>query len=148
MRRAAKLAPENCLYTVASCFTAPVKSGWADLVINVFAPLAQQEVLRVLRKNGKFIYAVPGAKHLFGIKKILYDNPYDNPVQHTEYEGFTFDKVVEKQDNIHVEGESIHNLFCMTPYYWKTPKEGCDKLANCTEVDTPIEFRFLQYIKD
>ena len=147
VRRAAKLAPENCFYTVASCFTAPVKSTWADLVINVFAPLAQKEVLRTLRKGGKFIYAVPGAEHLFGLKQILYENPYKNPVQDTEYEGLEFEEVIERSRDIHIEDENIYNLFCMTPYYWKTPKDGSEKLQTCKALNTHIEFRFLKYIK-
>ena len=35
----------------------------------------------------------------------------------------------------------IHNLFQMTPYYWKTPKAGSDRLAALDSLTTRIAFR-------
>ena len=147
VRRAAKLAPNNCTYSVASCFSCPIKSEWADIVINIFAPLAHEETSRILKKGGLFIYAVPGPMHLFGLKKVLYETPYENPIQKTDYDGFDFLGAIETEGNIHVTGSYVQDLFCMTPYYWKTPREGSERLALCQKLDTPIQFRFLQYIK-
>lgn len=148
VRRAAKLAPEHCTYAVASSFSAPVAAGWADVVLNVFSPLAREEFLRVLRPGGKLIYAVPGPRHLFGLKQVLYDTPYENPVQQVDYPGFAPAGEVQVEDSIRVEGEAVQDLFAMTPYYWKTPRQGAQRLANCQQVETPIQFRFLQFIKE
>ena len=147
VKRAAKKAPEQCRYAVASCFACPVEDSWSDIAINVFAPFAKDETLRVLKPNGKFIYAVPGPKHLFGLKKILYETPYENPVQNIQYKGFTDKGSVDTEENITVSGQMIQDLFCMTPYYWKTPKEGSSRLSECEEINTPIQFRFLQFTK-
>ena len=147
VKRAAKLAPMGCSYAVASCFTCPVKEKWADIIINVFAPFANDEILRILKKGGHLIYAVPGAKHLFGLKKVLYDEPYENKVQDISYPGLKNGEIREVTGFIHVEGERVQDLFCMTPYYWKTPKEGSEKLALLNELDTPIQFRFLTFTK-
>ena len=147
VRRAAKHAPEHCRYAVASCFACPVTSGWADIALNVFAPLAREETLRLLKKGGKFIYAVPGPRHLFGLKQVLYDTPYENTVQSISYAGFCEECAVDSRDEITVQGQAIEDLFCMTPYYWKTPKEGAQRLARCKSLTTPIEFRFLQFAK-
>lgn len=147
VRRAAHLAPEHCTYVVGSSFAAPVHEGWADLVLNVFAPFAREESLRVLRSGGELIYAVPGPRHLFGLKEVLYDTPYENPTQQVEYPGFADAGVVEAQGQIRAEGEAVQDLFCMTPYYWKTPREGAERLAQCQAVETPIQFRFLRFIK-
>ena len=35
----------------------------------------------------------------------------------------------------------IHNLFQMTPYYWKTSKEGATRLAALEQLTTRISFR-------
>ena len=147
VKRAAKLSSDSCSYAVASCFTCPVKDKWADVVINIFAPFANDEILRILKKGGSLIYAVPGAKHLFGLKKVLYDEPYENKVQDISYPGLKNGEVREVTGSIHVEGERVQDLFCMTPYYWKTPKEGSEKLALLNELDTPIQFRFLTFTK-
>lgn len=147
VRRAAKHAPEHCSYAVASCFACPVKDGWADVAVNVFAPFAREETLRVLRSGGTFLYAVPGPRHLFGLKEVLYETPYENPVQTVEYPGFSDEGAVDAEGTIRVEGTAVQDLFCMTPYYWKTPREGAERLAQCTEITTPIQFRFLKFRK-
>ena len=64
VRLAAKALP-SARYAVASSFHQPVRTGWADVLLNCFSPFAQEEFLRVLRPGGRLIYAVPGAEHLF-----------------------------------------------------------------------------------
>lgn len=147
VRRAAKYAPGSCRYAVASCFACPIQDGWADVAVNVFAPFAREETLRVLRPGGKLLYAVPGPRHLFGLKSVLYDTPYENPVQQVDYPGFTDEGAVDAEDTIRVTGQAVQDLFCMTPYYWKTPREGAQRLAQCDAVETPIQFRFLRFTK-
>lgn len=147
VRRAAKHAPKHCRYAVASCFACPVQTGWADVTVNVFAPFAQEETLRVLRPGGVFLYAVPGARHLFGLKEVLYETPYENPVQKVDYAGFEDKGAVDAEGLIRVEGQAVQDLFCMTPYYWKTPREGTARLAQCGTLTTPIQFRFLKFRK-
>ena len=39
-------------------------------------------------------------------------------------------------------------LFGMTPYAWKTPQEGVEKLRALTELDTQIGFDIHVYKKD
>ena len=36
--------------------------------------------------------------------------------------------------------EDIHALFQMTPYYWKTPRAGAQRLAALTTLDVTISF--------
>ncbi|MFQ9272476.1 MAG: putative RNA methyltransferase, partial [Faecalibacterium sp.] len=47
VRLAAKALP-TARYAVASSFHQPVKTGWADLLLNCFSPFAREEFLRVL----------------------------------------------------------------------------------------------------
>ena len=146
VRMAAKALPTAC-YAVASSYNAPVADGWADVVLNIFSPMAREEFLRMLRPGGKLIYAVPGPRHLFGMKQVLYDRPYENPVQQIVYEGFAQVDCVEVRDTITVPGSLTHSLFAMTPYYWRTPRDGAQRLAACDSLTTEIEFRFLVFEK-
>ena len=57
---------------MASSFSQPGHTGWADLLLNCFSPFAQEEFLRVLRPGGRMIYVVPGAEHLYQMKAVLY----------------------------------------------------------------------------
>ena len=141
IRLAAKLLPEAA-FAVGGSFSAPVRDGWADVLLNIFSPFAGQEFCRVLRSGGVLLYAVPTARHLYGLKEVLYDEPYENAEQQTEYSGFTLIGERTVTDTITVEGDQIRNLFAMTPYFWKTPHVGALRLAAKQSLTTEIGFRF------
>ena len=101
-----------------------------------------------MRPDGHLVYAVPTARHLFGLKEVLYDHPYENEVRETQYDGFTFIKAVESTAVLTLDGESVQALFAMTPYYWNTPTDGAARLAACQSLTTEIGFRFLVYQKN
>lgn len=132
-------------WAVASSFAIPLADACADMLINVFSPMAQQEFARIVKPGGFFLFAVPGPMHLYGLKQVLYEHPYENAVQHTEYPGFVFEQRVPVQAELTVSGSHILDLFAMTPYYWKTPRGGAERLAQCESITTPLHFDFLVY---
>lgn len=134
-------------YAVASSFSQPVRTGWADVLLNCFSPFAQEEFSRVLRPGGRMIYVVPGAEHLYQMKAVLYEKPYKNPVQQVEYPGFRAIDEREVQGTITVPAAQLEALFAMTPYYWKTPRDGAARLAALPQLTTTIAFRFLVFEK-
>ena len=46
-----------------------------------------------------------------------------------------------------VPAGQLEALFAMTPYYWKTPRDGAARLAALPELTTDISFRFLVFEK-
>ena len=146
VRLAAKALP-TAQYAVASSFSQPVRTGWADVLLNCFSPFAQEEFSRVLRPGGRMIYVVPGAEHLYQMKAVLYEKPYKNPVQQVEYPGFCAIDEREVQGTITVPAAQLEALFAMTPYYWKTPRDGAARLAALPQLTTTIAFRFLVFEK-
>ena len=146
VRLAARLVPQAA-FAVGGSFCAPVRDGWADLLLNVFSPMAREEFLRMLRPGGYLIYAVPTPRHLYGLKQILYQTPYENPVQQTDYEGLRFVERRDVSDEITLKGDQMQDLFAMTPYYWNTPAQGTQRLSQCTRLTTEIGFGFLVYQK-
>ncbi len=87
------------------------------------------------------MYVVPSAMHLWELKEILYDAPYPNEEKRTPYEGFAYETVVPVEGRIELNSqEGIHALFQMTPYYWKTPKEGAERLAAVEHLSVRIGF--------
>lgn len=85
---------KNAEFAVASVYHLPVADRSADLLLNCFSPLALDEFRRVLRPGGGFLYVVPGAKHLWELKQVLYDKPYENPEEESPYEGFAYEDIV------------------------------------------------------
>lgn len=140
VRRAAKRA-KGAELAVGSVYHLPVADESADLLLDCFSPLAIEEFRRVLRPDGHFIYVVPAAEHLWEMKKVLYDEPYRNETGETPYEGFQYETIVHVSEQICLPcQEDIQALFGMTPYCWKTPRAGKERLAALESLTTTAAF--------
>ncbi|MBR5139490.1 MAG: methyltransferase domain-containing protein [Clostridia bacterium] len=131
---------------VASSYDMPLSDGSVDLFINVFSPLALSETARVVRPGGRFIMAIPNRRHLFGLKSVLYERPYENTVEDSALEGFT----LIAEDKVSYEltldtKDAIRSLFMMTPYAYRTPKSAGERLLSMTSLTTEIEFIVFTY---
>ena len=140
LRRAAK-REKGIEFAVASSYHLPLADKSLDLLINCFSPLALEEFSRLLRSGGCFLYVVPSEKHLWEMKKVLYDKPYPNEVKRTPYEGFSYVEVRHVEDEIFLPcQEDIMALFRMTPYCWKTPRAGVERLSALETLRCRISF--------
>ena len=129
-------------WAVASSYHLPAADETADVLLDCFSPLALEEFRRVLKPGGYFLYVVPGPDHLWELKQILYDRPYPNAEKETPYEGFSYQSIVPAEDVITLPCQAdIHALFQMTPYYWKTPRAGAERLAARDSLTARISFR-------
>ena len=129
-------------WAVASSYHLPAADETADVLLDCFSPLALEEFRRVLKPGGYFLYVVPGPDHLWELKQILYDRPYPNAEKETPYEGFSYRSIVPVEDVITLPCQAdIHALFQMTPYYWKTPRAGAERLAVRDSLTARISFR-------
>ena len=138
----------NLLYCVSSIFELPLDSESTDLIINMFAPVAEREFHRVLKSGGYFIVASAGIDHLDGLKAILYDDVYKNEEKFLSYEGFELIKKENLKYTVKITGNStIYNLFTMTPYFYRTSINDKKKLEGVDEITTTIEVNFLVYKK-
>ncbi len=140
IRRAAKRCP-GAEMAVASVYHLPLPQRSVDVLVDCFSPLALEEFARVLRPGGQFLYVVPAARHLWELKSVLYDCPYENEEKTEEYPGFRFLRR-ETVETIFTlpSPEDIRALFQMTPYTWKTPKAGVERLNALEELTVTAQF--------
>ena len=139
------------LYAVGSVFALPVADGLFDTVTNIFAPCAPAEYARVLKSGGHLIVAGAGERHLMGLKELIYDDPYLNQPRRDLPDGTSALSPVDKQTvtfTVTVTGrEHLAALFSMTPYYWRTSRDGHTRLSDATELETEVSFDFYIYKK-
>lgn len=132
----------------ASSYALPADDASCDGVLCLFAPEARDEFLRILKPGGTLILGIPGKRHLFGLKKLLYDTPYENAPHDPTMEGFT---LVENREVYYSETltdrEQIKSLFEMTPYAYRTGKSGKDRLLAVDSLETELHFHLLHYQK-
>lgn len=138
----------NCEFAVASSFELPFHSESADMVISTFAPVSNDEYARVLKKGGKLIVVSPSAKHLFELKSVAYDKPYENKPNSYGLNKFelTSSEIFEFTQTIN-SSEDILDLFSMTPYLYKTSAEGVERLKALDELTVTCGFCIQVYTK-
>lgn len=129
-------------FAVASVYHLPLAENSVDVVVNCFSPNAPSEFSRVLKDGGYLLYVVPGAKHLWELKSILYDDPYENEEKTEEYDGFVLERVESVNTQFTLDcNEDIKALFHMTPYTWKTPKDGAARLDKTEKLTVTADFK-------
>ena len=140
LKRAARRLPEG-EFAVGSVYRLPLPDGTVQLLTNVFSPLAAEEFARVLAPWGCFLYVVPSALHLWEMKQVLYDRPYENPVKTEDYPGFVHRETVPLRFSAQLDrAGDIMALFGMTPYAWKTPRAGVERLRALDCLTTQVGF--------
>ena len=145
VRRAAK-RDRTLSLAVASSYDAPLADGAVDTSVNIFSPLALTETARVLREGGVFIMVIPAERHLFGLKSVLYDTPYLNTVDSDELAGFELISRERISYSLTLDTEAkIRALFMMTPYAYRTSREGRERLLSQSRLETEIEFYLFTY---
>lgn len=131
---------------VGSVFSLPVGPHSCHMLLNVFAPHAPEEFARVLRRRGVLLRAVPLERHLFELKAAVYDHPYENKVDDFALPGFTLLETVPVRSRIDLpDAQSVRDLFCMTPYYYKTGERDQQKLLALQSLSVSLEFGVLVY---
>lgn len=139
---------KDIAYAVGSIFHLPVGDEKCDLLLNLFAPYCGEEFLRVLKPQGIMAMVIPGKMHLWELKQILYEKPYPNEVKDYTLDGFQMiqRKMIQGQIKLRCP-KDIDNLFKMTPYYYKTPQKGAERLSALSELTITFEFELLLYQK-
>lgn len=150
-KSAVKHAAKRCKdahFAIASVYHLPVLDSSADVIVNCFSPNAPEEFSRVMKPEGHLFYVVPAPRHLWELKSILYDVPYENEEKTEEYGGFELLGVEPvKSEFTLTSGDDIMSLFHMTPYTWNTPKDGAERLKGTQTLSVTADFRIHIYRK-
>lgn len=133
-------------YAVASIFDLPVYDESCGSVLTCFAPCSEAEIVRILKKDGIFVFVSPGPKHLKELKEVLYENVYENETEE-RFTSLTMIKEHLLSQPFAAESDALSNLFMMTPYYYRTGAEGKARLAQIASMSVTAEFLVRIYRK-
>lgn len=148
-KQASRSGINNSLFCVAGIYSLPVRDECADVVTNIFAPCAENEFCRVLKRGGALVLVSAGKDHLMGLKRAIYDSVYaneeraDTPSQMKLAERAEL-KYVIRLDN----GRDIRNLFSMTPYSYRTSESDYKKLLSLDSLETEVNVEIALYRKE
>ncbi len=135
-------AKTQLYFIPANIFSLPLCDSSADVCLSMFAPIPFGECARVLGKDGILAAVYSGKNHLIEMRELIYDAVNDSEPYHPEdgqFETIREDNLCEK---ITVAHEDIMNLFTMTPFYYRTTKEGRERLAAQDELSLTIDVNY------
>jgi 23S rRNA (guanine745-N1)-methyltransferase len=147
IRYAAKRAGNNSLFAVASTANLPFESASVDLVYKIFAPIELAEVSRVLKPQGILISVVPGPRHLFELKQLIYPYPKEHQSESTPlgYENL-LSKSLSQKVTLSTTSD-IDNLTQMTPFAWKLNDSKHQQLLDTSDFTVNFDFVINLYAK-
>lgn len=128
-------------WIVASASSLPLEDNSLDFIICMFAKIIPEEKMRALKPGGKLIIVSTGENHLLQLKEVVYEKvrkDFYSPVEDLKI--FKYLKTVNKKYEAEIFGkDDIENLFNMTPYRWRSPQSGIEKLFSLNYLRTTIE---------
>ena len=149
--RAAALAAKKANIqgvAVASAYSLPVASASCDALTTIFSPFCREEFERVLKSGGYLVNVIPAEKHLWELKAAVYDNPYENKLNPIETEGFRFVEQIAVERKVTLPSqEDITALMMMTPYFYRTSREGHARAEALRSIELTASFYLLVYQK-
>ncbi len=147
LRRAAKRLKQG-EFAVASVYHLPVETTAPICCFNVFSPLAAEEFARVLRPGGALPLCGSFRPASVGDEAGPLRQALRKPVKAGGLPRLPGWEAVPLRYPVHLEcAQDIMALFDMTPYAWKTPKAGVERLSAREELDTQIGFDIHVYRK-
>jgi len=79
---------------------------------------------------------------------VLYEHVEKNILKETSIDGFELLELIKVDDIITLKtNQEILDLFMMTPYFYKSPKETSQMLCSMNALTTQISFNILVYKK-
>ncbi len=136
--KTARAAGAKALFAAGNIFSMPVATGSMDAVVSMFAPIPAEEASRVLRDEGVLAVCASGREHLMEMRSIIYDEVRDSFKGIKAPEGFTLSEEKEIKYTVHLSGDEIKNLFTMTPFYHRCPKEGRERLEGTESLEITV----------
>lgn len=143
IKYAAKRYP-SCHFSVASISQAPFAQNSADVLISIFAPLFEQELARLAKKDGMLVVASPGPWHLRELKQMIYREVKEHSAIETP-QGFELIQQDSLEQKVTLGFSELKNLITMTPFAWKFRPEHWQKLEEQGEQSVTLSFYISQF---
>ncbi|ENW07047.1 putative RNA methyltransferase [Acinetobacter beijerinckii] len=149
VQRAAKLN-SKVTWIVATGATLPVQDHSIDVCTSLFSPIPQDEIIRVLKKNGHLIVVTPAPTHLFHLREALFEQVnLHEPQKFVEQLDAQFEikqsKLVEAE--LLLDHQALNNLIAMTPYAYKASLEKRQALEQKQQFAVTAAFQIYVFEK-
>lgn len=137
-------------WLVASAMEMPFGDGEADVALAMFSKVFGSEYARILKEDGVLIVVSPNRNHLLELKEVVYDEikfeSYD-PMVDLEGKFSQLAHINVNYKKVLNDSKVIMDLFNMTPYRWRSPREGIERLQNTKSLEITVDINVDIYVK-
>ena len=130
-RNAARLAAKKCAeaqIAVASAFNLPLPDHSMDAVVRIFAPSDDSELVRVLKPRAYYLEVSPGPRHLWQLRRELYDTPREHEPVREVIPGMSLHRRGELQYELRPEPAQLADIINMTPFAYRADRRRRESL--------------------
>ncbi|MEZ9768115.1 23S rRNA (guanine(745)-N(1))-methyltransferase [Vibrio breoganii] len=135
----------NCHFSVASSYKLPFSDNSLDVIVKVYAPSKQEELLRCLKPNGLLITVTPGARHLYQLRERIYQEVRLHEEEADEFAGLELVEQTKLNYQMQLEKGLGFELLQMTPFAWKASTELQAELKDCGAFECEADFNIQVY---
>ena len=127
-------------FAVASAFNVPLAAGSADLATSIFAPVAGDELRRLLVAGGYYLKVIPGPRHLWSLRQGLYTNPQPHAGEPVTEQGFKTVHTRTVDYTITLDRERLADVVAMTPFAHRGHREKREALLTLSSMTLEMAF--------
>lgn len=147
MRYASKRYIE-CDFSVASSYRLPFADNSLDVIVKVYAPSSEEELLRCLKPGGVLISVTPGERHLYQLRERIYETVRPHQDETEKFNTLALVDQTPLHYEMALESGSGLQLLQMTPFAWKASDELRASLADSEQFLCEADFVISRYKKD
>jgi 23S rRNA (guanine745-N1)-methyltransferase len=139
--KAAASRSKEISWITATASHLPVADNSADAVTAVFSLLCEKEFARVLRPKGRVIEVTAGTDHLIELKRIIYDNVFEQHKRPKAPAGFLREVSCElKTFRMELNRSQLAALLLMTPHTMRIRPENRARIENLPSLSLTVEY--------
>ncbi len=119
----------------------PIADNSLDGITAMFSLVCEEEFARVLRSGGRVIEVTAGTDHLIELKRIIYDDVFEQYKHPKDTQGFLNEISCElKKFRISLNGEQLSELLLMTPHTMRVRPENRARIEAQSSLELTVEY--------
>jgi 23S rRNA (guanine745-N1)-methyltransferase len=130
-------------WLVASLHHSPFRPASLGVVISMFAPIAPEDVQRVLKPDGVLVTVTPGPDHLDALRAMIYPTVAPHavpPAQRALAAQFDVSSATRVRYGIQLKSPAqIMSLLAMTPFYWNISLETMARVEALSHLEVTVD---------